>query len=31
VSQTIEIEATFDAGGGELRPGMSGRVLAPRR
>ena len=31
VSQTIEIEATFDGGGGELLPGMSGRVLVPRR
>lgn len=31
VSQTIEIEATFDAGAGDLLPGMSGRVLAPRR
>jgi membrane fusion protein (multidrug efflux system) len=31
VSQTIEIEATFDGGVGELLPGMSGRVLLPRR
>jgi len=30
VSQTIEIEASFE-GGGELLPGMSGRVLVPRR
>ncbi len=31
VSQTIEIEATFDGSGGDLLPGMSGRVLVPRR
>jgi hypothetical protein len=31
VSQTIELETTFEGGGADLLPGMSGRVVVPRR
>lgn len=31
VSQTIELETTFEGAGADLLPGMSGRVIVPRR
>ena len=31
VSQTIELEMTFEGGDADLLPGMSGRVVVPRR